>query len=280
FDLSEFDLVISNCHCVSKGVITKPETMHISYCHAPIRYVWTPWLDPRLSGSFIKQKLASFLRVWDFQAAQRVDYFAANSFNIAQRIKKYYKKDADVIYPPVRTSLFKPDLSVKDLGDYYLLVGRLVSYKNPSIVIKAFNELGFKLKVIGTGPELSNLMKIAKGNIEFLGKVDDFELKKYYASSLAFVFPSEEDFGIVPVEAMASGRPVVAFRQGGATETIVEHVTGEFFDEPTTESLVDKLRVFNPMKYDSRVIQKRALEFDEEIFKKKFSEYVTIKINQ
>jgi glycosyltransferase involved in cell wall biosynthesis len=278
FDLAEFDLVISSCHAVCKGVITKPETLHISYCHTPIRYIWTPWLDPRLSGGFIKNIIAHNLRIWDFQAAQRVDKFIANSKTVAERIKKYYKRDADVIYPPVRTSFFKPLDSFNKLGNFYLLVGRLVCYKKPDIAIEAFNKLGLPLKIIGTGPELHRLSKLANKNVEFLGKLNDEELKKYYASALAFIFPAEEDFGIVSVEAMASGRPVIAYKKGGAKEIVLEGETGEFFEEQTAESLIKVLRNFDPAKYDIKKIRKRAEEFDESVFKNKFLEYIRSKI--
>jgi len=274
FDLSGFDLVISSCHCASKGVLVKPETLHISYCHTPIRYVWMPWLDPRLSDSWYKRWLAHKLRLWDFQAAQRVDRFVANSKNVALRIKKYYKREAKVIYPPVKTSFFKPVDSLNKLDNYYLLVSRLVAYKKPGLVIEAFNKLGLPLKVVGVGPELEVLKKSAKKNIEFLGKLNNDELKRYYAHALAFIFPTEEDFGIVPVEAMASGRPVLAYKKGGVKETVLEGETGEFFEEQTVESVVSAVRKFEPLKYHPSKIRKRAEEFDEGVFKKKFLEYI------
>ena len=274
FDLGEFDLVISNCHAACKGVITKPETLHISYCHTPIRYIWLPWLDPRLSDSWFKKIIAHNLRVWDFQAAQRVNKFVGNSKNVAERIKKYYRREADFIYPPVRTSFFKPVDSLNKLEDYYLLVGRLVDYKKPEIVIEAFNKLGLPLKIIGAGPLFSRLSKIAKKNIEFLGRLSDDELKKYYQKALSFIFPAEEDFGIVSVEAIAAGRPVIAYKEGGVIETVIGGVTGEFFEKQTPESLIEILRKFEPTQYDPQKIRKRALEFDEEVFKKKFLEYI------
>lgn len=279
FDLSHFDLVISNCHCVSKGVMVKPEALHICYCHTPIRYAWMPWIDPRLSGSFIKTQIAHNLRIWDFQAAQRVNQFVANSKNVAGRIKKYYRRDAQVIYPPVKTSMFEPVDSLNKLGDYYLFVGRLVSYKKPDLVIEAFNKLGLPLKIIGSGPDLNRLRKLAKKNIEFLGNLSHEELKNYYSRTLGFIFPVEEDFGIVPVEAMASGRPVVAYKKGGATETVVEGVTGEFFEEQSVGSLLKVLKRFDPTQYDPNKIRSRAREFDEAVFKKKFLDYVKIKLN-
>lgn len=274
FDLSEFDLVISDCHACSKGVLTKPETLHICYCHTPIRYIWLPWIDPRLSRNWIKKFISHKLRIWDFQAASRVDRFVANSKTVAERIKKYYRREAKVIYPPVETKHFQPLKSLNKLGNYYLLVSRLVAYKKIDIVIEAFNKLGLPLKVIGSGPELSRLMKQAKKNIEFLGPLSKEEVRQYYAAALAFVFPAEEDFGIVPIEAMASGRPVIAYKKGGVTESVLEGVTGEFFEKQQADSIIEVIKAFDPTKYNPLKIRKRAEEFDEKVFKEKFIKFI------
>lgn len=272
FDLSEFDLVISNCHCACKGVITKPETLHICYLHTPIRYIWFPYIDPRLSGSFLKNIIAHKMRLWDFQAAFRVDRFVANSKNVALRIKKIYRQEAKVIYPPVKTSFFKP-VSQNKISDYFLFVSRLISYKKADLVIETFNQLGFPLKIIGIGPDYLKLKKMAKRNIEFLGKLSADELRKYYSQAKAFIFPGYEDFGIVAVEAMSSGRPVIAYKKGGMAEIIKEGVSGIFFEEQSVESLKKAILDFKPESFDPQKIRKEAEKFDEGIFKKNFLEY-------
>jgi len=274
FHLSEYDLVISDAHCFAKGVITRPETLHICYCHTPTRYLWLPWIDDRLSSSWLKKLLAFYLRIWDFQAAQRVDCFIANSKTVAQRIKKYYRREARVIYPPVKTSLFQPVSSRNQLEDYYLFVGRLVAYKKPDLVVEAFNRLKLPLKIVGTGPLLTTLKRQAKKNIQFLGYLPEEEMREVYAKALAFVFPAEEDFGLGPVEAMAAGRPVIAYRRGGGTETVIEGETGEFFEQQKVEVLVEKIKSFQPERYDPQKIRQRAEEFDERVFQKKIKEYI------
>jgi glycosyltransferase involved in cell wall biosynthesis len=275
-DLGEFDLVISNTTMPAKGVITKPETIHICYCHTPTRYLWEPELDPRASkGAFsgFRRKIAHHLRIWDKVASDRPDYYFANSKYISKRIKKYYGRDSIVIYPPVDVNQFVPGDQEK-VQDYYLFVSRLIGYKKCDIVIEAFNKLGLPLMIIGSGPEKKYLQKIAKDNIEFLGFLDDMELKKYYSQAKAFIFAAEEDFGIVPVEAMASGRPVIAYSRGGATETVVEGKTGLFFNQQTAKSLINAVKKFDPKKFDSKIIRQQAEKFSTERFKKEFREAV------
>lgn len=276
FDLSKYDLVISSASMPSKGVITKPETAHICYCHTPSRYLWQPEIDPRASrGLFsgLRKRTAHKLRIWDIAASSRPDFYIANSKNVAKRIKKYYKKDSIVIYPPVeidRFSIAKPE----DVKDYYLFVSRLVGYKKCDLAVDAFNKLGLPLKIIGQGPEKSRLQAKANDNIEFLGFLSDDEINKYYREAKAFIFAAEEDFGIVPVEAMATGRPIIAYEYGGATETVVAGVTGEFFSEQTVESLSTAVKNFDASKYDSNQIRRHALKFSKERFQKEFFETI------
>ena len=287
FDLSSFDLVISNSASFAKGVITKPYAKHISYCLTPARFLWddshkylhdfygskvfrqSRWLNADIV-SWLAPVFLNYLRIWDQQASHRVDQFVAISEFVRQRIKKYYKKDSHVVYPPVDTKRFKIS---KEIDDYFLMVGRLVPYKRFDLAIKVFNELNLPLKIIGDGPEKKRLQKLAapNANIEFLGLVSDYKLPFYYSKAKALIFPQEEDFGIVVVEAMASGRPVVAFRGGGSLETVKEGETGVFFDEQKEKSLKKALKNFNPFDFDPEKIKARATLFDKEIFKENFT---------
>ncbi len=280
FDLSGYDVVLSSSHAECKGVLTGPETLHICYCYTPIRYYWSGyahylanprfgWLNPVVKA--VMPWMTNYMRVWDRCAADRVDIFIGISEYIAQRIKKYYRRDAAVIYPPVNTSWLSPG---EGHEDFFLMVGRLVPYKRADLVVEVFNDLGWPLKIVGTGSEMKSLQAMAKPNIEFLGHVPDEKLKDYYTSCKAFVFPQEEDFGITPLEAMAAGRPVIAYRKGGATETVVEGETGVFFDEQTPESLKAALLSFDADKFEVQKLRQHAETFDEELFKQRIDEFV------
>jgi len=276
FDLSKYDIVISNTSMAAKGVITKPNTIHISYCNTPPRYLWEANIDPRAQKgrfSFLRNKIVHKMRIWDRVAADRVDYFFANSKYIAKRIKKYYGRESQVVYPPVDVDRFEV-APPQDVKDYYLFVSRLINYKKCDLVINAFNDLGLPLKIIGTGPDESMLKKQAKSNIEFLGFIPDEDMKEYYSEAKAFVFPAEEDFGIVPVEAMASGRPVIAYRGGGAMETVVDGITGIFFNEQTPQCLIDTIKNFDSTKFDPKKIKQHANNFSIGRFKEEFQKTV------
>ncbi len=277
FDLSQYDLVLSDSASYAKGVITSPKTLHICYCHTPIRYAWDDshkYIEefgyPGLVKKFIPFFM-NYIRLWDEQAAQRVDQFIANSQFVAQRIKKYYHQDSEVIHPPVKTNLFyladRPD-------KYFLMVGRFLPYKRFDLAIESFNQLGLPLKIIGDGPEKKKLQKKAKSNIEFIGLVSDEKLKDYYAHCQAFIFPQEEDFGITAVEAMAAGRPVIAYQAGGALEIVQPGITGLFFKEQTTDYLIEALRNFKLTDFDPKLIREKAREFDQERFKEKIREFI------
>ena len=276
YDLSEFDAVISSSSAFAKGIITKPGTVHLCYCHTPTRYLWSDThsyiQDLRVPGAIKKflPPILSRLRVWDRMAAGRVDHFIANSKTVADRIRKYYERDSSVIYPPVDTENF----SVGTPSDYYLAGGRLVSYKRFDLIVDAFNRTGLKLKIYGDGPLHDDLVRVAKSNIEFVGRVNDVEKAKLYQGALAFINPQEEDFGITAIEAMASGRPVIAYRRGGATETVIEGVTGEFFDEQSWEELASTIIRFNPKAYDPARIRAHAETFDRKIFRARIAEAV------
>jgi glycosyltransferase involved in cell wall biosynthesis len=280
FDLSEYDLVISSSHAEAKGVITRPETLHICYCYTPVRYYWSGYHhyleNPRFGAlnpivKTIMPYMTNYLRVWDRCAADRVDLFVAISRHVARRIKKYYRRDADVIYPPVNTAWLKPSPTV---DDYFLMVGRLIPYKRADIVVEAFNRLGLPLKIVGTGSEMEQLREMAGPNIEFLGRAPDRELGELYSRCLALLFPQEEDFGIVPLEAMAAGRPVIAYGGGGALETVVEGKTGVFFDRQDAQSVVEAVRGFDPGRFEPERAREQALKFDVDLFKGNVQRFV------
>ncbi len=275
FDFSSYDIVISISASFAKGIITKPSTKHICYCLTPPRFLWDN--SQKFSKDFgfppmvrfLIQPLLSYLRVWDQSASDRVDEFWRISNFVGKRIEKYYHQPTSLIYPPVDVSKFSVTEPTSDA--YYLMVGRLVSYKKFDMAIKAFNELELPLKIVGTGPELKRLKKISKPNIEFVGQVSDDQLSRYYQGCKALIFPQEEDFGIVPLEAMASGRPVVAYRGGGAEETIIENETGVFFDTQNPEAIVRAVREVNNRKFEPSACRAQAEKFSEEVFKRNIS---------
>ncbi len=276
FDLSQYDLVFSDSGSYAKGVITKPDTLHISYCHTPHRYVWDnshklieefgyPKFLKALSPLFM-----TYVRLWDAHAAERVDAFIANSEFIRRRVKKYYGRDSQVIYPPLNWTRF----FIAKPSDYFLMVGRMVPYKKFALAVRTFNKLGLKLKIIGDGPERKNLQKIAQSNIEFVGLVSEPQLPALYAQAQALIFPQEEDFGVVAAESMATGRPVIAYRAGGALEIVKEGEDGIFFDEQTEESLISAIQKFQAMKFDPSLIREHAQRFDKERFKEEIRNFI------
>lgn len=283
FDLSGFDVVISSSAAWSKGILTKPETLHICYCHTPTRFLWD-WHHQYLSeeaGVMKKMILGPMLkklRIWDKIAADRPDVFVANSVNTAIRIKKYYRREAEIIYPPVEVD--SKEVSSKS-KKYFLIVSRLSPYKNVELAVRTFNNLGLPLKIVGEGRQKRYLEKIAQKNIEFLGFLPDKDVEKLYSECRAFIFtPEDEDFGITPVEAMAYGKPVIARRRGGPKETIKEGVTGEFFGAPTEDALALAVKRFisNEQNYDSREIRKHAEKFDKQIFQQKIKHLVESRV--
>lgn len=281
FDLSEYDLVISSSHSCAKGIITKPETIHISYCHTPPRYLWDrshEYIKEYGMGR-LKKKIASHilhkLRIWDRTAAERVDYYIANSEYVKKRIKKYYQKDAKVIHPPVNITNFV--LSEKK-KKYFLAVGRLTAYKKFDLLVETFNELEDSLVIVGEGEEKKKLQKKAHQNIAFFDYVDEVKLKKLYSEAEAVLFPQIEDFGIVPVEAMASGTPVIAYSEGGALETIKDKETGILFKKQTVANLRKAIDTFKKTKFNPKIIRKHAEQFSQKAFReniKKFIHHVT-----
>lgn len=295
YDLRGFDIVISSASALAKGVITQPETLHICYCHTPTRYLWTDthsYVSELRYPAIIKKILPRYLsrlRVWDRLAADRVDVFVANSRLVSKRIKKYYERDSKVIYPPVdienmqpavpseRITLGKPlaeDGAREEFKGFFLIGGRLVYYKRFDIAVRAFNKLGMKLKVFGVGPELEGLKKIAKPNVEFLGRVTEKEKIRLYQTAAAFLHPHEEDFGITAVEAMSCGAPVVAYKAGGALETIQEGKTGLFFEHQDWETLADTILRGDFSNFNEQDIHEHAQKFATEVFKTNIRSYV------
>jgi glycosyltransferase involved in cell wall biosynthesis len=282
FDLSEFDIVISSSHSCAKGIITKPSTLHISYCHSPMRYAWDNWQEyiqnystNRIVKSIAKRKMHK-IRMWDRLSAERVDYFIANSRTTKRRIEKYYNKPATIIHPSIDCSKYK--LAEKSKG-YFLAVGRLTPYKKFDLIIETFNKIGLPLKIVGTGSDEDRLKGMAMGNIEFLGYTEDKELKKLYSECEALIFPQVEDFGLTPLECMASGRPVIALREGGALDTVVEDKTGVFFNKQNPEQLKKAIKYFqeNKRKFKKSQIREHAEEFDKSQFKKEMIKYINNK---
>lgn len=280
FNFDEYDLVISSAGSyITKGIITSTDAVHVCYCHTPPRALWGLPTVSNWKSSFIGRMLVPImthnLRQYDYLAAQRVDYFIANSENTKERIKKFYKREATVIYPPVNMAAGEARLAPTKNNGYYLAVGRLSREKRIDLVIEVCKKLKLPLKIVGTGVEEDNLRRQAGFSAQFLGKISDGELSKVYFGAKALIFTAEEeDFGIVPVEAMAHGRPVIAIRQGGVKETVVDGKTGVFFDELTEESLEKAIKKFEKMKIDPLDCRKQAEKFSKERFKREIEEFV------
>lgn len=281
FNLKGFDLVLSSSHSAAKGARAAAEARHICYCYTPMRYAWAFFEQYFGQMSFLKKQLVALvirrLKKWDLKTNERIDFFIAISDNIKSRIKQFYGREAQVIYPPVDIARFP--LSVKK-EKFYLIVSALVPYKRIDLAIQAFNALGKKLVIIGTGDSEKQLRKLAKANIEFLGWLEDRVISEYYARCKALIFPGEEDFGIVPVEAQACGKPVIAYGKGGALETITPE-TGVFFSRQTPEALVQAVREFEirEAEFDPEVARKNALRFGRERFKKEVAAFIKEKID-
>lgn len=294
FDTAEFDLVVSVSHCVAKGVITRPETCHICYCLSPMRYAWEmyhiyfPDHKNRFPKGLLIKYLISHLRRWDEASSSRVDYYAANSINVKKRIQKHYRRDAEVIYSPVDTDFFK--FEKPQAGNYYLVVSALVPYKRVDLAIQVFNSLSLPLYIVGDGPQMRELKRIAKPNIKFLGWQPQEKLLEYYLSSKALIFPGEEDFGLVPLEAQACGKPVIAYLAGGALETVTgklpqeiskeDKLTGIFFYPQTKESLIEAVGRLDELSFDPYFIRQKALKFDRQLFKEKIKNFVLEKFTE
>ncbi|HLJ36011.1 MAG TPA: glycosyltransferase [Ktedonobacteraceae bacterium] len=283
-DVRGYDLVLSSSSAFGKGVITRPETLHICYCHTPMRWCWAydEYVEREHLGK-VARKVLPFLitgmRVWDQTSAMRVDHFIANSPVVAERIQKYYRRDAIVIPPPIEANRFTFDPSTQP-EDYFLIVCRLIPYKRIDLAIEACNLLHLPLVIIGNGRDEERLKKMAGPTIRFMGRLSDEEVLHYYAHCRAFLFPGEDDFGITPLEAQASGRPVIAYGVGGALASVIDGSTGVFFHEQTIDSLASVLATFDEHSFDTQVIRNHALEFDMPRFRRRIVQFIEAKMSE
>jgi glycosyltransferase involved in cell wall biosynthesis len=273
-DLRGYDLIISSECGPAKGVIPPTNAVHICYCHSPMRYIWNMYQDYRERAGFLTKillpPLAHYIRTWDAVASMRVDHFIANSHTVADRVEKYYRRTSAIIHPPVDVDRFEI-VPKAEIGDYYLLAGELVAYKRPELAVEAFNLLRQPLIVIGSGEMLSAIRKLAGPTVTVLGRQPFEVLRYYFARCRALVFPGEEDFGIVPVEVMASGRPVIAYGCGGATESVTAGVSGLFFQEQSVAAIERAIHEFEQMHFDPAVIKAQARKFDVQRFTSEIS---------
>ena len=283
-DLRGYDLVLSSSSAFGKGVITRPETLHICYCHTPMRWCWNydEYVEREHLGKVargILPLMITGLRIWDQTSAMRVDHFIANSPVVAERIHKYYRREAAYIPPPVDASRFPFDPHIVP-DDYFLILSRLVPYKRIDLAIQACNQLQLPLVIIGGGRDLDRLKQMAGPTIRFMGRLSDEEVIHYITHCRAFLFPGEEDFGITPLEAQACGRPVIAYGAGGALASIIDGITGTFFQEQTVESLTTVLATFDERLFDPDVIHSHALEFDMPLFRRRILQFVEAKLSE
>ena len=275
FDLSDYDIILSSAHAVAKGVKKNNNQLHICYCHSPMRYAWDQ-ADQYLRGTkgFLAKFFINYLREWDVRSSSNVDFFIANSNHIAEKIKRIYNRDAEVIYPPVDVDQFEIGKSKEDC---YLIVSRLVQYKRVDLVVEAFNLMpDKKLIVIGDGPEKEKIKREAAPNIEFIGYQSGDKLKEYMQKAKAFVFAAEEDFGITVVEAMACGTPVIALHYGGTSESVIDGVTGILFGKQTKDSLISAVRNFenSTASFNPEAIRNHSNKFSRKIFEDSIKSYI------
>lgn len=278
-DLREYDLVISSESGPAKGVITRPDATHICYCHSPMRYVWDMYPDyiktTGLINRIMMRPIIHYMKIWDRLSADRVDHFLSNSKFIKQRIAKFYRRESTVINPPVDISEFEFN---ENKSDYYLVLGQLTPYKRADLVVDAFLQNGKKLVVIGDGEQYKELKSKETNNIQILGRAEWHVCKEHLSKAKALIFPGVEDFGMVPVEAMACGTPVLAFAKGGALETVAEGVSGYFFHEQTVEAIEECIMQFEASSLEPKGIRKWSENFSKENFLKNISDYVASKV--
>lgn len=284
FDLKQYDLIISSSSCCAKGVNVNANSTHICYCHTPMRYAWDMYNEYNKEKGLKKAIIASQmhkLRQWDVLSSNRVDYFIANSQYVANRIKKHYRRESTVIYPGVNDNYYKIPI-IEKTEEFYLLVTRLVNYKKVEVIINAFNKIGLPLIIVGDGPEKKRLKQIANKNIIFKGFISDEQLKTLYQKCKAFVYMAEEDFGIVLAEAQAMGKPVIAYKKGGASEIIKDDITGFLVQEQNEESLIKEVKKMeqNYKDFNFYEIRNNAQKFSEKEFINNIKEYIDTKMNK
>lgn len=287
FDMSEYDVVISSSHAVAKGVLTGPNQLHICYCHSPIRYAWDmqhQYLKESNSRHGLKSWLMRYflhkIRLWDYRTANGVDYFIANSNFIAKRIKKVYGRDSVVIFPPVNVNKFSANFEKQD---FYFTASRLVPYKKIDLIAKAFcNMPERKLIIAGDGPDKAKLQTTIAGreNIEYVGFISDEQMVSYMQQAKAFVFAAEEDFGIIPVEAQSCGTPVITYAKGGAVDTVIDNITGKYFYSQDITSIINSVTEFKVANINLSECVENAQKFSEEVFCKRFTNFVLDKYNE
>jgi len=276
FDLSEYDLIISSSSAYAKGIKKRKGQVHVCYCHTPMRFAWRyeDYIKRQGLGPIITRSLSAFMKpltAWDLKTVDSVDHFIANSRFVSQRIKSIYNRDSVIIFPPVDTDRLKPSSEDKD---YFLIVSRLKAYKRIDLAVEVFSKLELPLKIVGEGPALKSLRCIAGPSVEFLGHLPDEEIGKLYAGCRALVFPGEEDFGITPIEAAAAGRPTIAYRGGGAEETIINGKTGIFFDRQDEGSLARAVERFISLRFDKNEIAAHARKFSKDVFKERIKSFL------
>ena len=285
FDLSRFDLVISVTSEAAKGVRTKPATMHICYLLTPTRYLWSGksfyFKNPPSKFGFIpffgviSKPFVRYLKRWDVKASERPDKLIAISTEVRNRIKRYYKRESEIIFPPVDMTFAAGHVPGRQKKrKYYLIVNRLIPYKKVDLAIRAFNRLKYPLYIVGSGSEEAKLKEIAGSNIKFFGQVDDTKLKELYSGAKALIMPQEEDFGIVAAEAQSAGVPVVAYKKGGVLDTVTPGITGVFFDKQESRSLIKAVRKFEKMRFSYKNLTENAKRFSKKRFKKQFVDFV------
>ncbi|MGD8898138.1 MAG: glycosyltransferase [Acidobacteriota bacterium] len=283
FDLSGFDLVLSSSHCVAKGVRPAPGALHLCYCHTPMRYVWDRYDDYfgpgrlGLLGRLVIPAAAAGLRGWDAASAGRVDRFAANSAYVADRIRRYYGRNAEVIPPPVDTDRFTP--GPDRTGTYDLVVSALAPYKRLELALEAYRDTGWPLRIVGTGPEEARLRALAPPEVSFLGWVEDSELRELYQGCRAVLMPGVEDFGIVPLEAMACGRPAIVYGKGGGPESVQAGRTGVVFSEPSVAAVRAALSTLSSTPFDRLTLRARAEAHRREVFETRIRRFVERALN-
>lgn len=270
-DFEGYDLIITSSSAIGKGITKPDKSIHVCYCHAPMRYVWQPEIDNRLVSKPFGKMFLNYLKRWDLKTNKSVDYFITNSKTVQKRIMRFYGRNSVVIYPPV--TLLNPS-KIDDKKDFYLSLGRLIPYKRNDLAIKACEAMGEKLYIAGDGIELETLKKIAGNNTKFLGRISDEDKRKYLSNAKALIFAGEEDFGIVPIEAMSVGTPVIAYGVGGATEYIFEGKNGVLFDSQTKEGLIGAMQKFSSSKFDKQYIIKSARKFSRDRFINEIKEFI------